>query len=250
MLAPGRDKCNGDPTGWLGLTGVGESSAMQATKRPRVKICCISSYEEATLAIEYGAAALGLVSAMPSGPGVISEGRIAEITARVPPAVATFLLTSRQDSADIIEQQRRCRTNTIQIVDRLSHGSYDDLRRALPGISIVQVIHVVGEESVEEAVLVAEHVDAILLDSGNPALATKVLGGTGRRHDWTLSRRIREQIAIPLFLAGGLKPQNVRQAVEEVGPFALDVCTGVRSDGRLDPEKLRALFTNLNPVDV
>ncbi len=223
---------------------------MHATKRPRVKICCISSYEEATLAIEYGAAALGLVSAMPSGPGVISEERIAEITARVPPGVATFLLTSRQDSAGIIEQQRRCRTNTIQIVDRLSLGSYDDLRRALPGISIVQVIHVVGEESVEDAVLVAEQVDAILLDSGNPALATKVLGGTGRRHDWTLSRRIREQIAIPLFLAGGLKPENVRQAVEEVGPFALDVCTGVRSDGKLDPEKLRALFTSLNPVDV
>ena len=198
------------------------------------------------LAIEYGAAALGLVSAMPSGPGVISEDRIAEIAARVPPPVATFLLTSRQDVKSIIEQQRRCRTNTIQIVDRLAHGSYEDLRRALPGISIVQVIHVVGEESVEEATLAAEHVDAILLDSGNPALATKELGGTGRRHDWTLSRKIREQIAIPLFLAGGLKPENVRQAVEEVGPFALDICTGVRTDGKLDAEKLHAVFANLN----
>jgi phosphoribosylanthranilate isomerase len=198
------------------------------------------------LAIEYGAAALGLVSAMPSGPGVISEDRIAEIAARVPPPVATFLLTSRQDVKSIIEQQRRCRTNTIQIVDRLAHGSYEDLRRALPGISIVQVIHVVGEESVEEATLAAEHVDAILLDSGNPTLATKELGGTGRRHDWTLSRKIREQIAIPLFLAGGLKPENVVQAVEEVGPFALDICTGVRTDGKLDAEKLHAVFANLN----
>ena len=127
-------------------------------------------------------------------------------------------------------------------------GSYDDLRRALPGISIVQVIHVVGEESVEEAILAAEHVDAILLDSGNPALATKELGGTGRRHDWALSRKIREQIGIPIFLAGGLKPENVRQAVDEVGPFALDICTGVRSDGRLDAQKLRALFAALNPA--
>lgn len=200
------------------------------------------------LAIEHGAAALGLVSAMPSGPGVIPEDRIAEIAARVPPPVGTFLLTSRQDVKSIIEQQRRCRTNTIQIVDRLTHGSHDDLRRALPGISIVQVIHVVGEESVEEAILAAERVDAILLDSGNPALATKELGGTGRRHDWALSRRIREQIGVPVFLAGGLKPENVRQAVDEVGPFALDICSGVRSDGRLDEQKLRVLFANLNPA--
>jgi phosphoribosylanthranilate isomerase len=222
---------------------------MLATKRPRVKICCISTYDEASLAIEHGAAALGLVSAMPSGPGVILEEQIADIAARVPPPVATFLLTSRQDVKDIIEQQRRCRTNTIQIVDRLTHGSYDDLRRALPGISIVQVVHVVGEESVEEAVLVAQHVDAILLDSGNPSLATKQLGGTGRRHNWALSRKIREQIAIPLFLAGGLKPENVRQAVDEVGPFALDICTGVRSDGKLDAQKLRGLFANLKAGD-
>lgn len=198
------------------------------------------------LAVQHGAAALGLVSAMPSGPGVIPEDRIAEIAARVPPPVATFLLTSRQAVNSIIEQHRRCRTNTIQIVDRLTRGSYDDLRRALPGISIVQVIHVVGEESVEEAILAAEHVDAILLDSGNPALATKELGGTGRRHDWALSRRIREEIAIPLFLAGGLKPENVLQAVEEVGPFAIDICTGVRSNGTLDAQKLRALFANLS----
>jgi phosphoribosylanthranilate isomerase len=219
---------------------------MQAMTRPRIKICCIASFDEAMLAIEHGAAALGLVSAMPSGPGVISEELIAEIASRVPPPVATFLLTARQDVKEIIEQHRRCRTNTIQIVDRLTHGSYDELRRALPGIAIVQVVHVVGQESVEEAIRVAEHVDAILLDSGNPALPTKELGGTGRRHDWNLSRRIREQIKIPLFLAGGLKPENVRQAVEEVGPFALDICTGVRSDGKLDAQKVRALFAQLS----
>lgn len=247
MLAPGRDKCNRDSTGGAAPV-VGYSSDMQATKRPRVKICCISSHEEATLAIDHGAAALGLVSAMPSGPGVISEPLIAEIAARVPSPVATFLLTARQDAMAIIEQHHRCRTSTIQIVDRLTQGCYDDLRRALPGISIVQVVHVVGEESVDEAALLAEHVDAILLDSGNLALATKELGGTGRRHDWSLSRRIREKIAIPVFLAGGLNPGNVRQAVDEVGPFALDICTGVRSDGKLDAEKLGALFTSLDAI--
>jgi phosphoribosylanthranilate isomerase len=218
---------------------------MQATRRPRIKICCISTIDEARLAIAHGAAALGLVSAMPSGPGVISEEQIALIAATVPPPIATFLLTSRQDVESIVTQQRRCCTNTIQIVDRLTDGLYDDLRHRLPGISIVQVVHVTGPKSVEEALEAAQHVDAVLLDSGNPALATKELGGTGRRHDWTLSRKIREQVRVPIFLAGGLKPENVRAAVEEVGPFGLDICTGVRTEGKLDGDKLRALFENL-----
>jgi len=182
---------------------------------------------------------------MPSGPGVISEEQIAEIAAEIPPPIATFLLTCRQDCESIIEQQRRCGTNTVQICDRLTIGSYRDLKRALPGISIVQVIHVVGPESVDEARVVAPQVDAILLDSGNPARATKELGGTGRRHDWSLSRKIREQVDVPLFLAGGLNPDNVRQAIHEVGPFALDICTGVRTEGRLDQAKVEQLFANV-----
>ncbi len=218
---------------------------MEATHHPRVKICCISSLEESRLAIEHGAAALGLISKMPSGPGVICEELIAEIAAQVPPPVASFLLTSEQDVAIIAAQQRRCRTNTLQLVDRLSRGSHADLRQALPGIAIVQVIHVVGPESVDEALAVASQVHAILLDSGNPRLRTKELGGTGRRHNWSLSRKIREQIHIPLFLAGGLNPDNVPQAVEEVAPFGLDVCTGVRTGGKLDKAKLSALFASL-----
>ena len=184
---------------------------MKPVSRPRVKICCIADLEEASLAIRYGASALGLVSQMPSGPGVISEEEIERIGAKVPPPIGTFLLTSLQDVEAVVAQQRRCRTNTIQICDLLPNGSYQDLKRSLPGISIVQVIHVVGPESVDEAVSASTHVDAILLDSGNPALAVKELGGTGRRHDWTLSRQIRESINIPLFLAGGLNPVNIRQ---------------------------------------
>jgi len=167
------------------------------------------------------------------------------LPAQVPPPVASFLLTSEQDVAIIAAQQRRCRTNTLQLVDRLSRGSHADLRQALPGIAIVQVIHVVGPESVDEALAVASQVHAILLDSGNPRLRTKELGGTGRRHNWSLSRKIREQIHIPLFLAGGLNPDNVPQAVEEVAPFGLDVCTGVRTGGKLDKAKLSALFASL-----
>ncbi len=196
------------------------------------------------MAIGYGASALGLVSAMPSGPGVIEDALIAEIAARVPPPIATFLLTSKQDADEIIEQQRRLRANTIQIVDRLERGEYADLRTALPGISLVQVIHVTGEESVEEAVSISARVDAILLDSGNQKLAVKELGGTGRTHDWALSRRIHDAVSVPIFLAGGLNADNVIDAIRQVEPFGLDLCSGVRTDGKLDEAKLARFFEN------
>jgi phosphoribosylanthranilate isomerase len=208
----------------------------------RVKICCISSVEEAWLAISHGASALGLVSEMPSGPGVIAEEAITEIAAAVPPGVATFLLTSKQDTASIIAQQRRAGVNTIQICDRLSAGSYQALRAALPGIALVQVIHVTGPEAVEEALSAASQVDAILLDSGNQALPVKELGGTGRTHDWSLSRRIRELVEVPVFLAGGLNADNLAAAIKQVEPFGVDVCSGVRTDDRLDGVKLARFF--------
>lgn len=218
---------------------------MHATLDPRVKICCISSVEEAWLAIAHGASALGLVSHMPSGPGVISEALITEIAAQAPPGVATFLLTSKQDVASIIAQQRRCGTNTIQLCDHLLEGSHADLRAALPGIKIVQVVHVTGEESIIEAEQIAAHVDAILLDSGNQKLAVKELGGTGRTHDWRVSRAIRERINVPMFLAGGLKPENVSEALAQVAPFGLDLCSGVRTNGKLDEAKLKAFLRNV-----
>jgi phosphoribosylanthranilate isomerase len=216
---------------------------MKATAAPYVKICCIASVAEARLAIDAGAAAVGLVSAMPSGPGPIPEPLIATIAAAVPPPIATFHLTSRQTARDIIEQQRRLATNTLQIVDDLADGTYAELRDALPGVKLVQVIHVGGEESLAAAERVASHVDAVLLDSGNQQLAAKELGGTGRRHDWAVSRRIRASVGVPVFLAGGLRAENVREAIETVGPWGLDVCSGVRTEGRLDPEKLAAFFT-------
>jgi phosphoribosylanthranilate isomerase len=215
---------------------------MEPVAHPRVKICCISSAEEASLAVRYGASALGLVSAMPSGPGVIPDNLIAEIAATVPPGVATFLLTSAQNAETIIAQQRHAGVNTLQICDRLTGGSYEDIRDALPGIKLVQVIHITGPESLDEARLVATQVDAILLDSGNQSLTVKELGGTGRVHDWTVSRAIRAAIDIPLYLAGGLNAGNVAEAIDAVGPFALDICSGVRTDGWLDEAKLDAFM--------
>jgi phosphoribosylanthranilate isomerase len=213
--------------------------------RALVKVCCIASVEEMRAAVECGASAVGFVSAMPSGPGVIEEELIAEIAARVPPAVATFLLTCMQDADSIVVQQRRCRVNTLQLCDRVGRGVYAELRARLPGVSIVQVVHVAGEESFDEAMGVAPHADALLLDSGNQSLAVKELGGTGRTHDWRVSRSIVEASPVPVFLAGGLRAENVADAIESVRPFGLDVCSGVRTDGKLDAEKLKCFFAHI-----
>lgn len=205
---------------------------------PKVKVCCIASETEAALAIRYGASAIGLVSRMPSGPGPIPDSLIRDIAETVPPGVATFLLTCETTAQPIIAQQRFCRTSTLQLVDEVETGVHEALRDALPGISLVQVIHVRDDDALRQAVEVSEKVDAILLDSGQPTLAVKQLGGTGRTHDWAVSRRIRDEVDVPVFLAGGLNPDNVGKAIGQVVPYGVDVCSGLRTDGRLDETKL------------
>lgn len=212
--------------------------------RIRIKICCISSIEEAKTAIGLGADAIGLVAKMPSGPGSIPDELIRQIAQSVTPPIGTFMLTSETSASEIIKHHLITRTNTIQIVDLLSEGTYDQIKEALPSVKIVQVIHVIDSASVELAIKLSESVDALLLDSGNPNLKIKELGGTGRVHNWNLSRQIRDNAKCPVFLAGGLKPENVKQAIEEVQPFAIDVCSGVRTNGMLDINKLNYFIMN------
>jgi len=212
----------------------------------KVKICCISSIEEAQLAIRSGATELGLVGPMPSGPGVISESLISEIVMNIPDGINTFFLTSELSAKRIIEQHSRVRTNTIQIVDKLESGSYENIRAAIPDIKIAQVIHVMDESSIEEAQSVASEVDYILLDSGNPNKEIKELGGTGRTHNWELSREIVRSSSSPVFLAGGLNPSNIQKAIQEVNPYGVDLCSGVRNNGQLNEERLTSFFTNIS----
>jgi phosphoribosylanthranilate isomerase len=211
--------------------------------RTRIKICCISSTEEAMLAIHAGADALGLVGKMPSGPGPIEDDLIAAIAKTIYPPVSSFLLTSEQSATGIIDHLRRTHVNTVQIVDELTEGTYRHIREALPHLRIVQVIHVTGEESIIQAMNIDNMVDAILLDSGNPKAALKTLGGTGNTHNWNISRKIVEAVSKPVFLAGGLNSDNVADAIAAVQPFGVDVCSGVRTGGRLDPVKLKAFIS-------
>lgn len=212
---------------------------------PKIKICCISSIDEAELAIKYGASAIGLVTEMPSGPGVISEDLIEEIAASVPSTIDTFLLTSKINADSIIAQHNKCKTTTLQIVDSVSIDVYDKLRKELPSIKLVQVIHITGEKSINEAKSIAQFVDALLLDSGNQKLKVKELGGTGRTHDWTISRKIRDAVSVPIFLAGGINAKNVLDAAKKVEPFGIDLCSGVRENGKLSEKLLSEFFSML-----
>ena len=227
------------------VSSMGFSKMLKPTNVTRVKICCIQSIEEAWLAIDCGASAIGLVSQMPSVPGVISEDLIAEIATEIPLGVTSVLLTSQQNPALIIEQHQRCKTNAIQLVDRLSLIIPKKWQEAMPGVDIIQVIHVTGKESIDEAISVAPFVNGILLDSGNQSLPVKELGGTGRTHEWSISREIRDRVEVSVFLAGGLNHKNVAEAIRQVGPFGVDVCSGVRTNGKLDEAKLREFMKNV-----
>ena len=211
----------------------------------KVKICCISSIEEASLAIAHGAAAIGLVGRMPSGPGIITDDLIHSIAKTVLPPIDSFLLTSETTAEAIIEHHNKVNTTTIQMVDALTDRQYHKIREAIPHVKLVQVIHVLDEKAVQEAIEISEWVDAILLDSGNPNLSTKVLGGTGKTHNWDLSKKIRENISIPTYLAGGINKDNIRMAIDHVQPYGIDLCSSVRTNGQLDERKLEELFKAL-----
>jgi len=211
------------------------------------KICCINSVQEADLAIAAGAVAVGLVGEMPNGPGPISDDEITEIAAHVrgrhDDKIWTTLLTSRTDGQAIADHIAETRVNTVQIVDAPERGAYDAIRKAHPRARIMQVIHVEDASAVDAAREAAESVDAVLLDSGKPSAATPTLGGTGDVHDWTISRQIIETVGKPVFLAGGLNPENVAEAIAAVRPYGVDICSGLRDKAdayRLVPEKLEA----------
>ncbi len=214
--------------------------------RVRIKICCISSYAEAQTAIRLGADALGLVGQMPSGPGIIGDALAGQIARQIPPPIATFLLTAETTANGIIAHHRRVNSSVLQLVDAVPAGTYPAIKAALPAVKIVQVIHITGDESLDEALrAVADGADALLLDSGNPALAVRELGGTGRVHNWAVSRQIVTQSRVPVFLAGGLNPQNARAAIETVQPFGVDICSGVRTNGQLDEAKLAEIMKTI-----
>ena len=192
--------------------------------------------------MRHGADALGLVGPMPSGTGIVTLETARRLAAMTPPPVASFLLSSAVEPEALVEEARAVQPTVLQIVDRVPDAAYRLLRRELPALKLVQVVHVSGEETIEEARAAAELADAVLLDSGTREGPVAKLGGTGMVHDWGVSRRIVEAIAKPVILAGGLRPENVAEAIRTVRPFGVDLCTGLRTADRLDEAKLAAFM--------
>jgi phosphoribosylanthranilate isomerase len=217
--------------------------------RTRIKVCCIASTDEARMAIEAGADALGLVARMPSGPGPIADATIADVTAFVPPPVATFLLTSETTAEAIAAHVRATNPSTVQIVSHIDPAESEKLAALEPHVRRVQVIHVEGPGALDLIPAYAPHVHAFLLDSGRPNAAVAELGGTGRAHDWAVSAAFVQASERPVFLAGGLSAANVAAAIRQVRPYGLDLCSGVRTDGRLDPVKLAAFIAAVQQAD-
>lgn len=203
----------------------------------------MASVAEAKLAVHHGADAVGLVAAMPSGPGPIEDDLIAEIAKTVPPPVATFLLTSRLEADAIADHAEQVGTSAIQIVSHIAISEYPRLRRLARGRKLVQVIHVEGPEALDLARAYGEQADALLLDSGRPSAPVAELGGTGRTHDWSVSKSIVANVDRPVFLAGGITSANVAEAIRHVRPYGIDLCSGVRTNGLLDVVKLQALIS-------
>jgi phosphoribosylanthranilate isomerase len=206
--------------------------------RTRTKVCCIASVEEARLAIEAGADAIGLVGAKPAGPRTLSDAEIAEVAAVAAPPVATFLLTSEQTADAISAHVQRTHPTTVQILSQIDPAESARLAELEPHVRRVQVIHVEGRAALDLIPVYTPHVHAFLLDSGRPNAETPEFGGTGRRHDWTVSAELVRASRLPVFLAGGLSAANAADAIRQVRPFGLDLCSGVRTQGRLDPDKL------------
>jgi phosphoribosylanthranilate isomerase len=217
--------------------------------RTRIKICCIASKDEADRAIAAGADALGLVAKMPSGPGPINDAEIAALTAQIPPPIASFLLTAEITADAIADHVARTGPTVVQIVSHIDPRDSATLAARLPAVQRVQVIHVESPDALALIPLYAPYIHAFLLDSGRPNAAIPELGGTGRAHDWKISAAFIKASPKPVFLAGGLTAGNVGDAIRQIRPFGVDLCSGVRTAGRLDPAKLGAFVAAVRRAD-
>lgn len=209
--------------------------------RPRIKICCMASVEEARICAEMGVDLVGLVGPMPSGAGIITAEKCREISESAAAWLTPVLLTSSETAEAIHSDVEDASVRAVQLVRHVDPGVHRALAMSLPQVRRFQVIHVEDGSALDLIDVYAGLADAFLLDSGKPS--SQELGGTGRVHDWEISAEFVRRSPLPVFLAGGLKPENVAKAMNTVKPFGLDICSGVRTpEDRLDPVKLRAFM--------
>jgi len=199
----------------------------------RVKLCGITSPDDRDAAVAAGADALGFISGVPvETPRELAAGEAATLVAGVEPFVTSVLVTGPDSVQAAVARQAQVGADVLQVHGDLTPAEVGGLGERV-GAAVVVAI---GGES-ERAGAYAAAADALLVDSTTDG----GMGGTGETHDWDRTRELAASVDVPVVLAGGLTPGNVREAVETVDPFAVDVASGVERDpGRKDHDAVRA----------
>jgi len=208
-----------------------------------VKICGIRRQEDALIATELGADAIGLlVGQKHNSPDFVSATVARDIFRALPPSVDAVLVTHVEDVDELERLLQESEITTIQLHSEIAPSSVERLRHRLPHLKIFKSVNIISADSVAYPEAFKKLVDGFVLDSIN--LATSQVGGTGKTHDWSVSRQIVMRYPeVPIILAGGLNSENVRSAIERVRPFGVDVNSGTKAaDGFKDPRKIEAFI--------
>jgi phosphoribosylanthranilate isomerase len=227
-----------------------------------VKICGNTNLEDAARAAELGSDAVGFIFA--ASKRQVTAAQVAAITAHLPPGLERVGVFDSHNAEEIAETALRAGLTAVQLHDGLDERLIADLVKALADrfagrVQIIQTLHwVVGDESssrrMEEEIrrlapLVAQGlVDRVLVDSKVGAAG----GGTGVAFDWTLARNALARLpgSTPLIVAGGLRPGNVAEAISQLAPWGVDVCSGVEtSPGRKDSALLAAFLASAHGAE-
>jgi phosphoribosylanthranilate isomerase len=216
-------------------------------RKVRVKICGITREEDLAVAVAAGADAVGFVVGVPSSPRNLSIEKAAELMKHIPVFVESVVVTPADGVSSLVKIYENLRPDAVQI-----HGEnlldVSVIREKMRGVRLIKTVYVKTANAVDEAVKASGSFDAVLLDS----FVQGRHGGTGVVHDWELSKRIKQMIEPkPLILAGGLRPENVQDAIRVVQPYAVDVSSGVElSPSVKDPQKVFEFIKNVDGVSL
>jgi len=214
-------------------------------RRVRVKICGITREEDLAVAVAAGADAVGFLVGVPSSPRNLTLERAERLLRQVPIFVDSVVVMAPQNINGLVEICEGLKPTAIQIHGKKNFDA-SEIRERIKDTRLIKTVYVTKDALKETVIEDLKTFDAVLLDS-----FTKVqYGGTGRVHDWTLSRQIKEAVApLPVILAGGLKPENVKEAILTVQPYAVDVASGVELRPAVkDHEKIRAFVENAKEI--
>ena len=211
----------------------------------RVKICGLTRQEDLAAAVAAGADAVGFLVGVPSSPRNLTIERAKTLLGQVPVFVDSVVVTAPKSIEWLVEVCERLKPSAIQIHGKEQLDS-SEIREKINHSRLIKTMYVTEDALNERVIDDLKTFDAVLLDS----FSKEQYGGTGKTHDWTLSRQIKEAVApVPVILAGGLKPENVKEAILAIEPYAVDVASGVEaSPGVKDHSKVRAFVENAKQI--